>query len=171
LISHDPRLTPRSGASLSIQSSAFEANGEIPRKYSGEGENLSPPLRWSGIPAETKELLLICEDPDAPKAEPFIHWVLYGLPPDRTRLPEGVPAMEALALIADARQGKNSAGEAGYVGPMPPVGHGVHHYHFQLFALDEPVRLENNPDRRDLAAAMSGHVLAVGELIGTYERI
>jgi phosphatidylethanolamine-binding protein (PEBP) family uncharacterized protein len=95
---------------------------------------------------------------------------MYGLPPTRTRLAEGVPAVDVLASIPGARQGRNSAGETCYTGPMPPVGHGIHRYHFQLFALDEALRLPILVEREDLPAAMSGRVLAVGELIGTYER-
>jgi len=148
----------------------YEAGGSIPRKYSGEGENVSPPLQWSGVPVATRELLLICEDPDAPRAEPFIHWILYGLPPERTSVPEAVPAAQIVASLDGARQGKNNAAKIGYMGPMPPLGHGIHHYHFQLFALDEPVRLGSEPGRHGLADAMSFQVLSAGELIGTYER-
>jgi Raf kinase inhibitor-like YbhB/YbcL family protein len=163
-------VQPRLAASLFVASPAFCANGAIPPKHSAQGENVSPALYWSDVPQETKELLLICEDPDAPRAKPFVHWTLYGLSPELTGLPEGVPAMDLLASIDNARQGKNSAGQIGYAGPMPPVGHGVHHYHFQLFALDTSLRFEHQLDRDDLIAAMSGHVLASGEMIGTYQR-
>lgn len=167
LVSYDAELT--APATISVESPAFEANGAIPRKYSAEGENVSPPLSWSGLPSQTRELLLICEDPDAPKTKPFIHWLLYGLSPERTELPEGIPTMDPLASMPDARQGQNSTGQVGYSGPMPPVGHGLHHYHFQLFALDEPVRFNYSPKREDVIAAMAGHVLATGDLVGTYE--
>ena len=168
LASHE--VQPTGVASLFVASPAFCANGPIPRKYSAEGENVSPALYWSGLPEGTKEVLLICEDADAPRAKPYVHWTLYGLSSKLTGLPEDVPAMDPLVSIADARQGKNSAGQIGYAGPMPPVGHGEHHYHFQLFALDAPLQFEHEPDRDDLVAAISGHVLASGEVIGTYER-
>ncbi len=138
LVSHDQKLSPHEG-SLAIQSEAFEADGLIPREYSGEGDNISPPIRWSGVPADARELVLICEDPDAPKPEPYIHWIIYGLSAQRMSLPQAVAPVEGPAsLDAETRQGKNSAGRPGYTGPMPPPAHGVHHYHFQLFALDEP---------------------------------
>ena len=168
LASHE--VQPAGGTSLFVASPAFCANGAIPRRHSAQGENLSPALYWSGAPDGTTELLLICEDPDAPRAKPYVHWTLYGLSPKLTALPEGVPAMDPLVSITDARQGKNSAGQIGYTGPMPPVGHGEHHYHFQLFALDIPLRFEHEPQRDELIAAISGHVLASGELIGGYER-
>jgi Raf kinase inhibitor-like YbhB/YbcL family protein len=168
LASHDAELT--SSTRLAVWSPAFEYNGEISQKHSADGANLSPPLRWSGVPAGTGELVLICEDPDAPKVMPFVHWVVYGLPPDLTSLPEGIPSMDPLASMPDLRQGKNSADQIGYSGPRPPVGHGVHHYHFQLFALDKPLKFNYQPGREDLIAAIAGHVLAVGDLIGTYER-
>jgi len=172
LASNDPQISRAGGieAFLDVGSVAFEADGPIPRKYSGEGENVSPPLRWSGIPASAKELVLICEDPDAPKAEPFILWVLYGLSALQTSLPEGIPTTQSLAMLGGLMQGKNSAGKTGYTGPMPPIGHGTHHYHFQLFALSEPTGLSSSPSRDELINAMSGHVLALGDLIGTYER-
>jgi Raf kinase inhibitor-like YbhB/YbcL family protein len=172
LASNDQQISRAGGieAFLDVESLGFEADGPIPRKYSGEGENVSPPLRWSGIPASAKELVLICEDPDAPKVEPFIHWVLYGLSALQTSLPEGIPTRESLVMLGGLRQGKNSAGKVGYTGPMPPIGHGAHRYHFQLFALSEPTGPSDHPDRDELINAMSGHVLALGDLIGTYER-
>jgi Raf kinase inhibitor-like YbhB/YbcL family protein len=172
LASNDQQISRAGGieAFLDVESTAFEADGPIPRKYSGEGENVSPPLRWSAVPAGAKELVLICEDPDAPKAESYIHWVLCGLSAQQTSLPEGIPTTKSLTMLGGSRQGKNSAGKIGYTGPMPPVGHGAHHYHFQLFALSEPTGLSNSADRDELINAMSGHVLALGDLIGTYER-
>jgi Raf kinase inhibitor-like YbhB/YbcL family protein len=167
LISRHVQLA--TAAALSLGSPAFESNGAIPAKYSADGENLSPPLRWAGVPRRTKELLLICEDLDAPTAYPFIHWMLYGLSPQRQSLPEGIPAMDPLDSMPDARQSKNSTGQLGYLGPMPPAGDSLHHYHFQLFALDQPVRFNFCPYRNDLIAAMSGRVLAIGELVGTYQ--
>jgi Raf kinase inhibitor-like YbhB/YbcL family protein len=172
LVSNAPEISRAGGieAFLDVESLAFEADGPIPRRYSSEGDSISPPLRWSGLPAGAKELVILCEDPDAPKAEPFIHWMVFGLPGQLTSLPEAIPATPSPAPLGGGRQGLNSAEKVGYFGPMPPVGHGVHHYHFQVFALSEPTGLSSDPDRRQLIEAMSGHVLAVGDLVGTYER-
>ncbi|HVT29153.1 MAG TPA: YbhB/YbcL family Raf kinase inhibitor-like protein, partial [Lacipirellulaceae bacterium] len=116
-----------------LTSSAFKRGAPIPRKYTGEGDDASPPLAWSAAPPNTKEFALICDDPDAPSAEPWVHWVIYGIPADVSGLPEGVKTNEAkLAKPVVARQGKNSftsGATVGYRGPMPPPGHGVHHYH------------------------------------------
>jgi len=147
---------------INITSTAFKNGQPIPKKYSGEGQSVSPPLAWEGFPKETKEFALICDDPDAPMAEPFVHWVLYKIPANRNLLPEG--------SAAGAIEGKNSAGKMGYAGPMPPPGHGIHHYHFKLYALDQPLNLKAGATKADLLKAMSGHTLAEGEIVGTYQR-
>jgi Raf kinase inhibitor-like YbhB/YbcL family protein len=149
-------------ATLGVTSSAFTAGGQIPRKYTKEGENISPPLEWSGVPAQAKELALIVDDPDAPQAHPWVHWVAYKIPADSHGLAEGAKS----GLVA----GKNSFGELRYDGPMPPPGHGVHHYHFKLYALDVPIDGTPGKTKGALLEAMEGHVLARGELAGTYER-
>ena len=147
---------------ITVTSSAFNPGAKIPRKYTGEGEDVSPPLAWSGAPADTKEFALICDDPDAPRPEPWVHWVLYGIPADRNSLPEG--------NAGGADEGKTSFGKIGYGGPMPPPGHGVHHYYFKVYALDQPLELGPGATKERLLEAMAGHVLAEGELVGTYER-
>lgn len=148
--------------SIKITSSAFDAGRPIPKKYTGEGPDVSPGLAWSGVPAGAKELALICDDPDAPTDKPWVHWVLYRLPSSLSGLKEGD--------AGGAVQGKNDFEKLGYGGPLPPKGHGVHHYHFKIFALDRP--LEDGPGltKDQLIAKMKGHVLAQGELVGTYER-
>ena len=148
--------------SLVLTSSAFAANGPIPRKYTGEGENISPPLTWSGVPQDAKEFALICDDPDAPTPTPWVHWVVYGIPPTQRDLPEG--AWEHLTL------GQNDFHKTGYGGPMPPPGHGVHHYSFRLYALDAPLQAKPGLTKEQLVAVMRSHILAEGELVGTYER-
>ena len=155
---------------LKLESPAFSQGEAIPRRYSQEGENISPELHWDAAPEGTQELVLLCEDPDAPFPEPFLHWMAFGIPAQVAELPAGVPAMPK-AGFGMMRQGKNSAKTDGYTGPMPPVGHGVHHYHFQLFALDRKLAFGPAPNREELAQAMAGHVLAQGELVGTYERV
>lgn len=155
---------------IEITSSAFRAKGPIPEEFTGEGADVSPPLEWTGIPEGTIELALLCDDPDAPRPEPWVHWVLYRIPATARGLPRNVPKTRTLAEPAGAVQGTNTWKNLGYGGPMPPVGHGVHHYHFQLFALDRGLQLPPGLDKDGLLKGIAGHVLAKGELIGTYER-
>lgn len=158
---------------LQISSSAFAQGKPIPKKYTGEGVDVSPPLAWSGIPDKAKELALICDDPDAPTDEPWVHWVIYKIPPTAKGLPEGVPRKSQLKEPAGAVQGKNSWPEAqaiGYRGPMPPPGHGVHHYHFKLYALDAPLEADSGLDKKALLEKLKDHILAQTELMGTYQR-
>lgn len=153
---------------LTLRSSAFTAGGTIPDRYTPQGENVSPYLEWTGVPASARELVLIVEDPDAPLPKPFVHWVLRGLPPTTTSLPVGVPT--TVTLPDGSTQGTNDFKQVGYGGPQPPLGHGVHHYHFQLFAMDAALSLSADATLADLAKAMAGRVIADGELVGTYER-
>jgi Raf kinase inhibitor-like YbhB/YbcL family protein len=146
---------------IQIQSTAFAPNGTIPKQHTGEGRDVSPPLSWSGLPAGTKELALVCDDPDAPGREPWVHWVLYKLRADQ----KGLAAGESAGVA-----GTNSWPTAGWRGPMPPPGHGVHHYHFRLYALDAELDAGPGLSKAKLLKAMEGHVLAQGELVGTYER-
>ncbi len=155
---------------LILQSEAFSQNQTVPRKHTDDGDDISPPLTWSDLPEGTKELALIMDDPDAPRPEPWVHWVLYGIPADARSLPEGVPTSARVSSPAGALQGKNSFGNLGYGGPAPPRGHGVHHYHFKLYALDLELNLEPGATKEALLKAMQGHILAQGELVGTYQR-
>jgi len=147
---------------IAITSTAFTAGGKIPVKHTGEGADTSPPLSWKGVPAGTKELALICDDPDAPRPTPWVHWILYKIPSTKASLAEG--------SAGGATEGRNDFGNSGYGGPMPPPGHGVHHYHFKLYALDAELSLKPGATKDQLLKAMKGHVLAEGELTGTYER-
>lgn len=149
---------------LNIKSSAFEDGKPMPRKYAADGENISPPLTWSGTPIESKELVIICEDPDAARLQAHVHWIIYNIDPQITTIAEGVKP------ISGADKGINSSGTMDYTGPMPESGHGLHHYHFQLFALDDKLQFQENPNLDELLKAMAGHVLASGKLVGTYER-
>ena len=155
---------------LIIQSSVFANNEKIPVRFSGDGADVSPALTWSGVPDGAKELALIMDDPDAPTPEPWVHWVIYKIPVSATGLPENVAKTEAVSEPAGALQGKNSWGKVGYGGPAPPRGHGVHHYHFKLYALDAALNVSAGLDKKGLQKAIEGHVLAQGELIGTYQR-
>lgn len=156
-------------ATIEMQSTVFQENEMIPQRYSGEGQNVSPPLSWSNLPPETKELALVIEDPDAP-AGPFIHWVIYNIPPNLKRLPENVEKSPQPDEPEGVLQGKNSTGKIGYTGPMPPPGHGIHHYHFRLFALDKKLNLKSGLSRNDLMKQISDHIIAEGDLVGLYER-
>lgn len=153
---------------LLVETPAFGMNEAIPRKYTGEGQDVSPPLVWTPVPAGTKEIALIVDDPDAPRSEPWVHWVLYHIPPEATGLPEGIP--NSVPASGGMLQGINSWNRIGYNGPMPPPGHGRHRYHFRLYALDAPLNLEPGLTKDALLEAMLGHVLAEGELVGTYQR-
>lgn len=160
--------------SLELTSTAFRNGEAIPRKYTGEGDDVSPPLSWQGAPETTREFALICDDPDAPTAEPWVHWVIYGIAADVRSLPEGVPAGKPqLEMPLAARQGKNSwdtGVTVGYRGPMPPPGHGTHHYHFKLYALDRTLDVPASATKKELLSAIRGHTLAEAELVGLYER-
>ena len=146
---------------LALASTAFKPGAPIPMRHTGEGEDVSPPLEWSGLPPGTKELALICDDPDAPTPKPWIHWVLYALPATLRELKEG---------SAFGMAGPNDSGGSGYTGPMPPNGHGVHRYFFRLYALDKALDAQSGWTKEKLLSAIKGHVLGQAELIGTYER-
>ena len=159
---------------IQVTSTAFADGQPIPKKYTGEGQDISSALSWTKLPQGTKELALICDDPDAPSTEPWVHWVIYKIPADATGLPEGVPQELQLRSPVGAVQGQNSwpanDKNIGYRGPMPPPGHGTHHYHFQLYALDVAVTSPPGVDKRTLLREIEGHVLSVGMLTGTYKR-
>lgn len=156
--------------SMTLQSSAFGAGQKIPKKYTGDGEDVSPPLNWLSVPEETRELVLICEDPDAPTDEPWVHWVIYKIPASAMGLSENVAKAAKPGCPAGAMQGINTWGKTGYGGPHPPKGHGVHHYHFKVYALSKDLSLKPGANKGEVLKAMSGRVLAQGELVGTYQR-
>jgi len=151
---------------ISLSSSAFEDGGIIPARYTADGEDVSPPLAWGAVPAGTRSLALICDDPDAPRGT-WVHWVIFNIPPETRELPEAVPAEEVLA--DGARQGRNDFGRIGYGGPAPPPGR-AHRYFFKLYALDTVLELEPGATKAQLLEAMKGHILAAGQLMGRYQR-
>lgn len=153
--------------SITLSSSAFQDGAAVPRKYTGEGPDVSPPLQWSGVPPGTASLALICDDPDAPTARPWVHWVLYNLPATAGELTEGVPTKPVLP--DGSLQGRNDFGKSGYGGPLPPPGK-PHRYFFRLYALDVKLSLPAGATKAEVEAAMKGHVLAEGVLKGTYQR-
>lgn len=147
-----------------LESSAFANGGDIPRKYTGEGDDLSPPLRWEDPPPGTQSYVLIVDDPDAPRGT-FTHWILFDIPAHCTELPEGI------GVRTVGRSGRNDFGTLGYRGPHPPVGHGPHRYYFRLYALDRPtLGLGEGASRVGVERALRGHVLATAEWMGRYER-
>jgi Raf kinase inhibitor-like YbhB/YbcL family protein len=156
----------RAMVTIQVTSPVLKEGETIPAKYTCEGDDLSPPLGWSQVPEGTKSLALICEDPDAPRGM-WVHWVVYGLPPDSTSLPEAVPPDSVLA--SHAKQGENSWGRIGYGGPCPPPGP-AHRYFFKLYALDTELTLQPGATRKDLLKAMEGHIVAEGQLMGRYKR-
>jgi Raf kinase inhibitor-like YbhB/YbcL family protein len=159
---------------IRVTSSAFANGRPILKHYTGEGADVSPPLSWSNLPERTKELALICDDPDAPTRDPWVHWVIYNIPANLGGLTEGLPRESRLKKPVALLQGQNSwpkaEGNVGYRGPMPPPGHGTHHYHFRVYALAAHLPAEPGLDKKSLLRAIQDHLLAEGELIGTYER-
>lgn len=150
---------------MQLKSAAFEHGEAIPKKFTGEGEDVSPAMFWSGAPDETRSFALICHDPDAPLVSPgsygFVHWVLYGIPSSVNGLEEG---------CSEYIQGENNFDNAGYGGPMPPEGHGPHHYFFWLMALDAEPELEPGLTLWQLLEKIEPQVIAMNRLVGTYER-
>ena len=152
--------------SIEITSTAFEAETSIPKQYTGDGADQSPPLHWSEPPSGTRSIALICDDPDAPRGT-WVHWVLFNLPAQTRELEEGVPTTATLGN--GAKQGKNDFGNIGYGGPAPPKGK-AHRYFFKLYALDVSLDLPPGATKAQLEGAMKGHILAEGQLMGTYKR-
>ncbi|SFK33138.1 hypothetical protein SAMN03159338_3905 [Sphingomonas sp. NFR04] len=153
---------------LHLASPAFANGGRLPERFTADGEGVSPPLFWTGVPEGTQCLALIVEDPDAPAPQPLVHAVVWGLPADGD-LKEG--AIRADGAGAEGKDvGRNSYLGEGWLPPDPPTGHGPHNYAFQLFALGGGCEIGENPGRSALVKAMAGHVLAAGLLTGVYSR-
>ncbi len=150
---------------MELTSAAFDDGGEIPKAHARDGADTSPPLSWSGAPEGTKSFALVCDDPDAPRATPWVHWVLGDLPASASALPSAKHGASK-----DGVAGRNDFGEIGWGGPAPPRGHGTHHYHFRLYALDRKLGIARGVTKDELVRAMKGHVLADAQLIGTYRR-
>ena len=150
---------------LAIASSAFPESGMIPRKYSCDGQDISPDLSWEGVPEATRSLALICDDPDAP-AGTWVHWVLFNIPPGEKGFPAEIAPQGKLSN--GALQGTNDFGRLGYGGPCPPRG--THRYYFKLYALDAMLPLNAGATKAQVEAAMKGHILAQAQLIGKYKR-
>jgi Raf kinase inhibitor-like YbhB/YbcL family protein len=150
---------------IKITSPAFEEGGLIPKKYTCDGSNVSPPLRWDSVPDGTESIAIICEDPDAPSGT-WMHWILFNLPAECRELAENIPDDET--LHDSTRQGINDFGSIGYSGPCPPWG--IHRYFFKIFALDCTLDIVHLVDKDILNLAMGDHILATGQLMGRYQR-
>lgn len=153
------------GRKFTITSSAFNDGEMIPKKFTCDGQNISPPLKWESIPAQTKSLALIADDPDAPMGT-WVHWVIFNILPTITELPENVPTKDSLPN--GAIQGKNDSRGIGYDGPSPPSG--THRYFFKLYALDTMLNLSAGITKPGLLKAMEGHIMAQAQLMGRYSR-
>lgn len=150
---------------ITVTSTAFAEGEMIPAKYTCTGQDISPPMAWTGVPSGTKSLALIADDPDAPMGT-WVHWVLYNIPPTAAGLPEQLPSDEVLE--DGSRHGVTDFKRFGYGGPCPPGG--THRYYFKLYALDTPLELSGRVGKQDVLDAMQGHVLAEGQLMGKYKR-
>jgi len=150
---------------IKITSSSFENSEFIPKKYTCDSTNVSPPLEWTNVPSETKNIALICDDPDAPM-DTWVHWVLYNIPPNVQNLPENIPPTKVLE--DGTTQECNDFHKIGYGGPCPPGG--THRYFFKIYAHDTELNLEPGKTKAELLKSMEGHILAEGQLMGKYKR-
>jgi Raf kinase inhibitor-like YbhB/YbcL family protein len=152
--------------SLTLRSSAFANGQRIPRQYAREGDNVSPQLEWTGEPPKTRSFAIIVEDPDAPRGT-FRHWAAYDIPAEQHELPTGA----GISPKGPIRMAMNDFGGAQYDGPQPPPGHGTHHYHFRLFALDVPqLEVPASSNARDVVEVARSHAIEETEIVGTFER-
>jgi Raf kinase inhibitor-like YbhB/YbcL family protein len=164
------RVQPQEhGRMFVLTSSALDEHANIDPVFSVDGDNLSPALSWTQIP-EAETYALVVEDPDAPRERPFVHWMIWNIPGTAGGLPQGVPqSANPGGDLGSAVQGENDGGQHGYMGPKPPAGHGVHHYHFQLFALSAALHLGPNTKLPELVNALKGLTLASAEMVGLFE--
>ena len=156
------KLTQGVVPEISVHSVAFEPGAALPISCTVDGVGAPPAISFDGVPEAAKSVVVLCEDPDAPQLEPFVHWLVYGIP--------GSAGSVDAQTQKEYLIGTNGKSEVGYTPAAPPPGHGLHHYHFQVFALSVPLDLTAGADREALLEAMTGHVLSWGEIVGTYER-
>lgn len=171
ILSNAAAHEPRPIHSIQLSSPAFRYGAPIPRQFTGDGQDISPPLQWSGAPKSTQQFVLIVEDPDVNGPDPWVHWVLYGIPAKVHQLPEKLPSSSDLTQPIQARQGTNSFGKTGYNGPQPPPASGAHRYYFKLFAVNVgDLQLPAHPTARDVRQAIEGHIVGEGGFMGRYQR-
>ncbi|MDP9002070.1 MAG: YbhB/YbcL family Raf kinase inhibitor-like protein [Myxococcota bacterium] len=154
---------------LQLWSEAFDANGAIPARFTADGDNVSPPLRWSNVPTKARELALVLEDLDAGEPRPLVHWIVWRIPPRLDGLPEAMGAPQAASTLGEPLEGTNSLDHAGYDGPEPPDQR-EHRYRFRLLALDTPLSPRGAADCEALERAMNGHVVEEAQLVAVYGR-
>lgn len=159
-------------SNFKLRSTAFESGEAIPQRYTCDGPGVSPALSWTTPPEGTRSLALVADDPDAPGPQPFVHWLLFNLPPDQSNLPEDLDPGAQLATDGGPQPvfGTNGFGDAAYGTPCPPTGDDPHGYSFRLYALDATLDLGEGVSKEQLTEAMDGHVLAEADLLGTYQR-
>src|SRR5262245_47241936 len=160
-------------AAIIVSSPVLTQGQPMPVDYTADGKNVSPPITWRNVPAGTKELALICEDPIAPTPQPFVHWVVYKIPATAKGLPENMPADAATPMPADLKgtiQGLSGFRRPMWRGPAPPKPGVAHQYHFIVYALDAPLELAEGANKAQLLEAMKGHIIGQGEIMATYER-
>jgi Raf kinase inhibitor-like YbhB/YbcL family protein len=169
-----PTVAAQDAAAKIVVSSPVLKDGEpMPKDYTADGKNVSPPIMWSGVPAAAKELALICEDPVAPTPQPFVHWVVYKIPPNAKGLPEGMPiddTMKMPAELAGTIQGLSGFRRPIWRGPAPPKPGVTHRYHFIVYALDAVLDVPAGLNKTQLLEAMKGHIIGQGQLVATYTR-
>ena len=149
-----------------LKSTAFLADGDIPSRFTCEGNGISPELSWSGAPQGTKSFALIVHDPDAPRSGGWTHWVVFNIPANVSHIAENAP--KSGQLPGGGVQGRNDSGKQGYMGPCPPSG--THRYYFRLYALDTPLSISEQAGKSDLEKALQGHIVAQAELMGRYKK-
>ncbi|HIE91528.1 MAG TPA: YbhB/YbcL family Raf kinase inhibitor-like protein [Acidobacteria bacterium] len=171
-LSADPTSAQPAPRSILVESPVLTSGDAMPRVYTPDGQNLSPPLTWSNLPDGTREIAVLCSDFGAGNPPPWVHWIIYNIPSSATGLPEGIPfdpSEPVPEAIAGATQGNNSWGLPMYRGPAPP-GTSVHHYHFAVFALDSELDLPPGLTRNELLDAIEGHVIGLGSMVPLYSR-
>ena len=162
------RVEPYEHGGVVVTSSAVDAEGRLDPVYSAAGDDTSPPLAWSGV-LEAQSYVLIVEDPDAPREDPVVHWVMWDIPGAVTSLPANLGTAVHPEALRDAVQGLNSHGGHGWMGMAPPQGGGVHRYHFQLFGVNKQLGLRPDTSLEHLVEALKGTTIAKGELVGLFE--
>ena len=159
------------GYALKVSSPAFADGEPMPVRFTQDGENLSPPLRWEGLPAQTQSMVLLVEDADIPLPRPLVHLIVHSIPPNKTEFAEGEIALRVSGTMPGGWAcGRNALGRPGWTAPTPPPGHGPHRYAFQIFALDARPQFDYPPGRAMLRRTIRPHLIAQGRMIGTYER-
>jgi Raf kinase inhibitor-like YbhB/YbcL family protein len=162
------KVEPIQATGVVVTSSAQHADGKLDDRCSAYHDNVSPPLAWTEVP-DVRSWAVIVEDPDAPQDQPFVHWMIWNIPGEAAGLPEGMPNAAQLVTPQGAVQGRNSMHGHGYFGPRPPAGHGLHHYYFQVFALDDMLDMGPETPLAELLNGLKARTLASGEMVATYE--